>query len=227
MKELKKQNALASRNDVMTGALFGKSDSSGGKRAFVSSMARSVASGLYNRTFGYLLGGAAAEVDDAADEEEYICIDYLDRQCEIFVRWALTNKLNLISRAKAKLSLQKSTSHTLDDIELLLKHLQHSGRILVEKVSEDAGDENTIIKFVQPNSDTISKKEIAIFSLEQTMKKIEDKLDLCIEKTKQEDLKIKNLLLQKNKNGAMLALQRRKLFETEMNRQQGMLNNLI
>lgn len=83
----------------------------------------------------------------------------------------------------------------MDDIELLLKHLQHSGRILVEKVSEDAGDESTIIKFVQPNSDTISKKEIAIFSLEQTMKKIEDKLDLCIEKTKQEDLKIKNLLL--------------------------------
>ena len=55
--------------------------------------------------------------------------------------------MTTISRAKAKLNLQKSTKHTLEDIELLLKHMEHSGKILVEKVSEDATDENTIIKF--------------------------------------------------------------------------------
>ena len=63
------------------------------------------------------------------------------------MRWAVKNQLTTISRAKAKLNLQKSTKHTLEDIELLLKHLEHSGKILVEKVSDDATDEATIIKF--------------------------------------------------------------------------------
>ena len=136
----------------MTGALFDKGNQNAGtgKRAYVAGIARSMASGLYNRTFGYFMGGAsggAADANDEVDEEEYICVEYLDRQCDIFAHWAAKCDHTIISRAKAKLSLQKSTKHTLDDIELLLKHMEHSGRISVEKISEGATDENTIIKF--------------------------------------------------------------------------------
>ena len=95
-----------------------------------------MATGLYNNTFGYLLGsgGAAEDQNEAANEQEYICVEYLDRQCDIFVRWAVKNQLTTISRATAKLKLQQSTKHTLEDIELLLKHLEHSDKILLEKV---------------------------------------------------------------------------------------------
>ena len=48
-----------------------------------------------------------------------------------------------------------------------------------------------------------------------------------MENIKKEDVKIKTLLQQKNKQGAMLALQRRKMYEQDLNRQQNMFNNLI
>ena len=63
MKELKSKNSLATRDDIYSGALFGKNSegqSGGGKRAFVAGVARSMASGLFNNTFGYLLGGSTA-----------------------------------------------------------------------------------------------------------------------------------------------------------------------
>ena len=76
-----------------------------------------------------------------------------------------------MSRAKAKHALQSSTQHTLEDIELLLKHMEYTGRIVVQKVNEqeEASDDNTVIKFVDPtdkDSRTLSKKEIAVYSLE-------------------------------------------------------------
>jgi hypothetical protein len=43
-------------------------------------------------------------------------------------------------------------------------------------------------------------------------------MELCMEKTGLEDINIKALLKQKNKQGAYLALQRRKMYETELNR---------
>ena len=48
----------------MTGSLYGRHSSAvagGGKRAFVAGMARSVASGLYRNTFGYLFGGSGGD----------------------------------------------------------------------------------------------------------------------------------------------------------------------
>ena len=70
----------------MSGALFDKGDQitgGAGKRAYVAGIARSMASGLYSRTFGYFMGGAttggAADANEEADEEEYICVEYLDR----------------------------------------------------------------------------------------------------------------------------------------------------
>ena len=142
MRELALQKSMASRDDILTGAFFGKnvaSDTpSGGKRAMVAGMARYVASGLYNRTFGYLFGGGSdtgtPEGEDAETDVEYVCVEYLERQANIFTRWALKNENTLMSRAQAKLNLQKTTQHSLDDIELLLMFMEHSGRVLVERV---------------------------------------------------------------------------------------------
>lgn len=48
---------------------------------------------------------------------------------------------------------------------------------------------------------------------------MEAKLELLIAKTGEQDNKIRALLQQKNKQGAALALQRRKIYEAEINRQ--------
>ena len=48
-----------------------------------------------------------------------------------------------------------------------------------------------------------------------------------MENIKKEDVKIKTLLQQKNREGAMLTLKRRKMYEQDLNRQQNMVNNLI
>lgn len=44
-------------------------------------MAKAVASGVYNRTFGYLWGGSSApeETNELELDSEYICVDYLNR----------------------------------------------------------------------------------------------------------------------------------------------------
>ena len=80
-------------------------------------MAKSVASGLYSSTFGYLFGSSTAAANAASNEdddsgvtamsdEEYICVDYLERQSDIFHRWAIKNQLTLMTRAKVQLCLQ-------------------------------------------------------------------------------------------------------------------------
>jgi len=73
----------------------------------VARVTRAVASGLYNNTFGYLFGGATtpAEQSEVPADQEYICVDYLERQCDLFTRWATKHELTLMSLAKAKLSL--------------------------------------------------------------------------------------------------------------------------
>ena len=100
----------------MSGALFGKNEadqtSGGGKRAFIGRMAKAAASGLYRNTIGYLFGGGSGEQDQDNSEEdmdkEYICVDYLERQSDIFVRWALKNEKTLMTLAKVKQSLHNT-----------------------------------------------------------------------------------------------------------------------
>ena len=47
-----------------------------------------------------------------------------------------------------------------------------------------------------------------------------------MDKTREEDIKIKTLLQQKNRTVALSCLQRRKLYEKQLERQQNMLNEL-
>ena len=61
MKELTHRQHMATREQILKGALFSTKESSsetlgGGKRAYMASVAKSVASGLYSRTFGYMFG---------------------------------------------------------------------------------------------------------------------------------------------------------------------------
>ena len=230
MQELAKQGSLATRDEVMNGSLFNKEKAGaaqGGKRAYVASVARAAASGLYRNTFGYIFGASAqTETEDVAVNQEFICVDYLERQSDIFLRNAANTGLTLITMAKAKLSLSQNTQHSLEDIDLLLKHMEHSGRILVEHMTEDASDDSILIKFVQPHESecaSITRKEVALFSLQRSIDKTEAKITELMEKSQFETIKIKKLLAQKNKNGAMLALQTKKLYEDEQNKCQGML----
>jgi len=103
---------LASREEILNGALYGREKdgkgAGGGKRALVGRVATAVVSGLYRNTFGYFFGGGSdnqesVETQGEQDlDKEYICVDYLERQCDIFVRWAFKNELTLMSLAKAK-----------------------------------------------------------------------------------------------------------------------------
>ena len=80
---------------------------------------------------------------------------------------------------------------------MLLKHLEHSGRILVEETSSFSSDETTLVKFLGPaerDITQISKKEIALFSLQRNTEKIEAKINECMEKAQRENTKIKTLL---------------------------------
>lgn len=81
MQELEMQGSLTSREQIMNGEFFEKqsSESAGGKRAFVAGVARSVASGLYKNTFGYLFGNGDAQPVETPADKEYICVDYLER----------------------------------------------------------------------------------------------------------------------------------------------------
>ena len=181
-----------------------------------------------------MFGGTKTQDESAeqVSDEEIICVDYLDRQADIFCRIAFKTNLTVMSLAKAKLQLQSSTQHTLEDIELLLKHLEHSGRVLVQKIGgDDANDENTILKFLQPSernqeASIITQKEIALYSLQQNITKLEGKAQAISERIRQEDIKIVQLLQQKNKKGAAYALQRKKMYESECNKQHNMINEL-
>ena len=75
--------------------------------------------------------------------------------------------------------------------------MEHSGRILVEQTTEEASDDAILIKFVQPSErDTasISKKEIALFSLQRSINKIEMKMTEFMDKASRENVKIKQLI---------------------------------
>ena len=112
------------------------------------------------------------------------------------MRWAAKHEISLMSLGKAKLSLQKSTQHSLLDIDLLLKHMEHSGRILVQSInpSDTSDDETTLIKFVKSTgraNTVISKKEMALFSLERNIARIEAKVTDCMERASRENAKAK------------------------------------
>ena len=68
-------------------------------------MAYAVGAAVYNRTLGYMFGSGgqdAAQNLDAPEDQEFICMGYLERQADIFVRWALKNDKGLLSRSKVK-----------------------------------------------------------------------------------------------------------------------------
>ena len=74
----------------------------------------------------------------AAEEEQptaFVCVEYLNRQVENLVRWAARYDKKLMTMAQIKTYLRKSTRNNEEEISLLLKHAEHSGKILVEKLN--------------------------------------------------------------------------------------------
>ena len=96
--------------------------------------------------------------------------------------------------------LRKSTQHSLEDISLLIKHMEHSGRIISY---EDENTKTTIVKFIDPTAKDDEKeftaKEKAEFFLKTNMKQIESKITDLNTKINETNEKCKANLLAKDK----------------------------
>ena len=102
---------------------------------------RRVAGGIYSRTFGaigsYFYTTPEPEDDEETMEESYICIDYLNRQVDQLVRWANRFDKKVLTLDQIKGFLRKATTNSEEDIELLLKHAEYSGKMAVEKLHDN------------------------------------------------------------------------------------------
>jgi hypothetical protein len=105
---------------------------------------------------------------------EYVCVEFLDRQADILQRWAFTNGKKVLLKEDLATHLQKSTQHSLEDINLLMKHMEHSGRIVC---LEDEDPKNNLVKFIDKTAEdatlSFTQKEKAEFFLKSRIQKIE------------------------------------------------------
>ena len=64
------------------------------------------------------------------------------------VRWANKYEKKMLTLAQIKSFIRKSTCNTEEEIALLLKQAEHSGKLLIEKLHENQErDENIMCKF--------------------------------------------------------------------------------
>lgn len=75
-------------------------------------MLRSLASGIYN----YTIGSFWSETEPEPVKENYVVVEFLERQAEQLLNWASKTENNLHSEASLKRQLRKSTTHTEADI---------------------------------------------------------------------------------------------------------------
>ena len=109
---------------------------------------RRVAGGIYSRTFGAVgsyFYSAPQEDEEESMEESYICIDYLNRQVDSLVRWANKYDKKVLTMAQIKNYIRKSTNNTEEEIALLLKQAEHSGKMVVEKLQESQESEDGVM----------------------------------------------------------------------------------
>jgi hypothetical protein len=85
--------------------------------------------GLYNMTVGRLWGTSEPEELEPTEDKEYICLGFLDRQADILTRWAFKNDQQLMTLSEVEKRLRNSTEHSFEDIQLLVKHMIHSGKL--------------------------------------------------------------------------------------------------
>jgi hypothetical protein len=62
----------------------------------------------------------------------------LERQADQLLKWAAKTEKHLHSEASLKRQLRKVTEHSEQDIEMLLVHLKHSGRMEIAEVGDGA-----------------------------------------------------------------------------------------
>ena len=113
--------------------------------------------------------------------------------------------------SEIKNSLRKTTKNTEEQIVLLLKHAEHSGKMVTEQLSEN--DESTMCKFSaatgergQIEETQITQKEKAEFFLNLQISRIDEKSDRIQLLINQVDIKMKALLKQGMKENAVTYL---------------------
>ena len=110
--------------------------------------------------------GAAEEVEEP--ESAYVCIEFLNRQVDNLVRWANKYDKKLMTMAQIKTYLRKSTRNTEEEISLLLKQAEHSGKMLVEKLNmNDSSEESILCKFPNHFSENLRAEDTEITQKEK------------------------------------------------------------
>ena len=108
-------------------------------------------------------------------------MDYLERQAEYVIRWASKTEQPLHSEADIKRSLRKATHYTEDDIVLLLAHMKHTGKMVVESISKSGQEDSELvlckIAGIDGKKVTISVKEKAKFALDANMNKLDQRIE--------------------------------------------------
>ena len=138
----------------------------------------------------------------------------------MLVRWANKYDKKVLTMSDIKNSLRKTTKNSEEEIALLLKHAEHSGKVVVEKLSDN--DESTMCKFAvatnekgQVEETVITPQEKAEFFLNIQISKIDEKTERIQHLIDQVDSKIKSLLKKGEKESAVVYLQKRKMYEKE------------
>jgi hypothetical protein len=88
---------------------------------------------LYSKAVGSIWGSTPVEEPIL---EEYVSVEFLDRQADQLLKWAAKIENPLHSEASLKRQLRKVTEHSEQDIDMLLVHMKHSGRMEVEALGE-------------------------------------------------------------------------------------------
>lgn len=71
---------------------------------------------------------------DNSDNQDYVCVEFLDRQADQLLNWSSKTERNIHSEAQLRKQLRKATTYSEEDLDLLMCHLKFTGRIKCEQI---------------------------------------------------------------------------------------------
>lgn len=176
-----------------------------------------LASGLYSRTIGSFF---TPEVKQPDENQELVCIEFLDRQSDQLLKWAAKMEKQIHSEAQLKRQLRQATQHTEEEIEMLLVHMKHTSRMVVERCGAEDDADLVVCKLASPVNkgqvEELSQKDKAEFSLQTNLKRLEGKILTIRQKLSQCSQEISEALRNKNKQQALMPLKRKKMLEKHL-----------
>ena len=116
----------------------------------------------------YFYASPETQEEEEIQEKTYICVDYLNRQVDGLVRWANKYDKKVLTLASIKHYIRKSTQNSEEEIALVLKQAEHSGKLVVEKLSEnDPSEESVMCKFSASTSENSNVESTTIITQQE------------------------------------------------------------